>query len=770
MSMSMTKKIFILAAGLFYLLTAVFTILDNKIGLEFCAPVTTTLVIIILVSELKYLGPHKFSTACMALGFMAIDVYYIFRFIDHHVISLAPYSKIIETIYITPSLFFAINETTFLIYKLKDKKRDMAHLLSNSFVVSIIGFMFLHKILTSTGISNHRLEEAIYHTLFFAAFYVIMMSFQTFYLIGPENIRKGTLLTTMAMFTYEIMDIQYIFAKTIGGSPDDYYLDLIYMALIIIMTMGIVIQVHRKYYFEFRSWSYDSKSTRMRFLLALICTIVATIMFVTGYMTGTEVTYTVIVIMAYMIMTYIQRSDSLVDELLEHEKRQNALLEEKVQEQTKDLVETNKKLELLSSTDMLTGLYNRWYAGKYMAELQEKTHESGRRYAFFVIDLNNFKPVNDTYGHEMGDKVLEEFGNRMRELPDEYVSFRIGGDEFLIIKRLQEDTHYLDSAAEKIRKLFITPVKYDDYVFNLSASIGISVYPQDSSVMEELLQYADAAMYYVKNSGNKDGYKFFNSNLIQIISMRAAIEKRLRIAKPERDFVLYYQPQINVETGKIVGAEVFVHFKGELEEVSPKEIISAAEESGIMGELGVWIIKTAVRQMAEWNVKYQKTISITINMSPLQLINTDFEIALSKVTKEQDFLPSMVTLDVTNAVIMGASSSAKNAMIKLHEEGYLLSLNDFGGGDINLSFVQDCGFNGIKLSKSLISKSVNDTGTKILVKSILSFAENLGIAVTAVGIENEEEAENMKNMGVTELQGYYYGKPVRAEEFEKILG
>jgi diguanylate cyclase (GGDEF)-like protein len=769
LELSKTKKTLIFIAGFFYLLTAVFTLADNKLGIEAGAPIATFMVLLVLMSNLKDLGPHKYSTAFMGIGFLAIDIYYIFRFLNHYVIDLSAYSEVIGIVYLTPSFFFMLNETTFLIYKLRGRRRDLSHLFANCFTVSIIGFVFIYKFFCQRVGTIHNLKELILLLLIFSAFYVIMMCLQTFHMVGNSNVRRGTLVITAAMFIYEIMDIQYIFTQAIGGFPDDYFADLIYMALLIFMSAGVTIQATRKYSFEFTGWSYTTRATRVRLIASVICVIVVAILFIIGYLSRSEASYIIIVVMSYMIMSYILKADNLGDELLEHEKRQNAMLEEKIDDQTRDLIEANKKLELLSSTDLLTGLYNRWYAGNYLKELQEKTYISGKKYLFFVINLNHFKPVNDTYGHEMGDRVLEELGNRMRELPDEYVSFRMGGDEFLIILKADAELEDLDPIAEHIRELFIKSIQFGSYVFNLSASIGISVYPQDSSSMDELLRYADTAMCFVKHSGEKDSYRFFNSGLTKIISTQAAIDRRLRTAKTDRDFILFYQPQVDVRKKEIIGAEVFVHFNRGLEDVSPIDIIDAAEKSGFMGKLGEWIVKSSVSQIAEWNKKYGKSISLTINMSPLQLINLQFENMLQETMETYNFQPSMLTLDVTNAVIMGASNSAKLAMIKLHEDGYRLSLNDFGGDDINLSFVQDCGINGIKLSRSLVTTSVKDNRAKQLVKTILALAENLGISVTAVGIENEEQSSNMQGLGVNELQGSFYGKPVVAEEFEKII-
>ena len=380
-----------------------------------------------------------------------------------------------------------------------------------------------------------------------------------------------------------------------------------------------------------------------------------------------------------------------------------------------------------------------------------------------------FKPVNDTYGHEMGDRVLHEFGKRMKNLPAEYDSFRTGGDEFLIIKRLSEHENDLTDVAKTIQKVFDTAIIYDTYIFNLSASLGISIYPDDSTDIRDVMQYADTAMYAVKHSENKDDYKFFSKDLIHLLSLQQSIRERLKEAVPKRDFTIYYQPQIDTTNGEIIGFEAFPHIKGDMEYLSPSEIIPVAEEVGIMSSLGLWLVTTALSQVKEWEKIGHKEYSLTVNLSPLQLIDNNYFEPLKDYMDKEDIEHSSLILDIANSVIMGSASSAKKCMKALHDEGFMLSLNDFGGDDINLSYVLECGFNGIKLSRSLIAELGTDTRSKILIDSIMALSENMKIDVTAVGVETKDQENALKDLGITKVQGYLYYKPVTADEIEKII-
>ncbi len=756
---SRQKRILIGIVFILFGLSIIFTIIDNQFLIELFAPITIFSVFILWGSVFMGLGVHKYSAVFMGLAFLTLALGDVIRFVNHYVLHTEPYSDVLRFIYVLPSLFYAINETIYFGRKLIFRKRELSGLLVNTFTIATIAFVIIYKFYYNAVGQITNFLEFSYLSFIFIAFYVVIMCLVSFYIVGLKNLMKGPQLITVSLLCYEIMDIDYVYSQAIGVEPDNNFSDILYMLWIILMTIGMILQVEKQYYFEFRDIKYTGKRVKHRFFITLFAVIAVVILDRSGFITRTEASNIIIVMLAYQVMNYLLYIGQINEE-------QNEVLEQTVKEKTAELSSANKRLQNLSSTDQLTGLYNRRYSHIFLTELAKKEDS---RFILFFVDLNLFKPINDTYGHEMGDRVLEEFGRRMLSLPKEYTSFRLGGDEFLICLELGKRTPDLTETAESIRELFCRSVQYETYIFNLSASIGIAAYPDDARDIDVLLTYADTAMYSVKTGANKDGYRFFNNNLVRYISSNKAIRDRLASADEKKDFILYYQPQIDVESGRIVGVETFPHLKGELEELSPSKIIPIAEEIGLMSRLGIWIAEEAITQVTEWNRTYGTDIRLTVNLSPLQLIDDHYAKALDELIGSLNISASILTLDIANSVIMGAASSAKESLKEFGKKGFRLSLNDFGGGDINLSYVMECGFTGIKISRSLIATEDTDPASGQMIDTIIAIASKMNLEVTAVGVESEKQAEDLRRSGVFIQQGYRYGRPQTAEEMDELI-
>ena len=306
------------------------------------------------------------------------------------------------------------------------------------------------------------------------------------------------------------------------------------------------------------------------------------------------------------------------------------------------------------------------------------------------------------------------------------------------------------------------------YVFQLSGSIGVAVYPTDSDNTETLMSYADAAMYTVKHSAHKEGIRAFDRSLVETVEAHKALEERLQNADPEKDFVLYYQPRVDAETGELIGAEAFPRLRGE-DSYSAAELLPIAEEVGLMKRLSIWIAQTAVSQLRVWNRSRKKPLYMSLNLSPLQLLDKDFVSDLKNIVRQQDIEVSLIHLDIGNSVIMGASDTARDTLEQLSENGFTLALNDFGGDDINLLQILDCGFSTIHLSPSLIKRLDQDPKALTLIRSIIALTQTMGITAAAVGVETQAQEKKLKEIGIDSLQGYFYSRPRDAAEFEQWM-
>ncbi len=762
-----TNKILI-ALIVSYILLCVCTFAGMWTCVEVLSPMTVGLIVVLLLSYIRNLGIFSFTSIFLAIGFGAWAVSDVIRFLNHHVFGVEPLSSLVRMIYLLPNYFFGISLGLWLVICLKDRRRDLSYLLVNVFSFTIIALVLMHKVLvTFSPYGSVDMGTQVRTMLyFFANFLIVIMAVHLLYMIGWENMFKETVLTTYGILGYIILDFRYNLLGAWGLEPENAYMDLIYVGFMIVTVLGTYFQVIRQYDFPLQEHDFSEEALHQRILMGIAAILFDLALFIAGWLTQTEALYIVITLLAFAIMSYMLRADLLSQKLIEQQRRQNVVLEEMVEKKTGELKEANEHLEVLSSVDMLTGLKNRRLAHEYVSGLADGRTDAG--WAIFNIDLNRFKPVNDTYGHEMGDRVLREFGRRMLSLDEGFSAFRMGGDEFLVVLDGVKEKREVRKAASLLQELFRADVVIGSYVFKLSASIGVAIYPEDSDDPMELLGYADAAMYMVKHSGNKDGCRFYDSGLGSVVEKRRRIRERLEKADVEKDFVLHYQPQVDAMTGALTGVEIFPHLTGDMEELSPAELIPVAEDTGLMSKLGVYIARTAMLQVREWIERCGRSLNMTINLSPLQVVDAEYIDSLGKMTEEIGMDPSNVVLDVSNEVIMGTKSTAKETLVTLHERGFKLSVNDFGGGDINLFYVLECGFDGIKLSRSLVSVA-DDENILRLIRSILAISDTLGMEVTAVGIETRDQMAAMMELGITNQQGFHFGHPMRAKELERYF-
>jgi diguanylate cyclase (GGDEF)-like protein len=711
------------------------TIFRADFFIELFSPLTAALIGLTIINCLRRMGAFWLPSFILALGIFSYMVADIFIFVGDYILHTDKLYNLAAFIFLLPNYFFGASVALYFIQKLKG--RELYHFLVNTLTLTVIGFIGLRKFLIFMG-SYELLDrgELIRVYMYFTInLFILIMIGHMIVMIASEIGFKGTNTMILGILLYILLDIPYTYSQAIGNDPENIYANLIYMACMILMAHGIYHQVHHHHVFKLKAYQYTERSARRTRIIVSVGILMSIVLFASKTIEQNEFFYVVLAMAAYWITTSTFQNSALNEQILKQQ-------------------------------DLLTGLYNRRYSSNVLAESVRKAGEQGLKFAVLCIDLNSFKPINDTYGHDMGDRVLKEFGNRMLALSSDYTCFRTGGDEFMIVKDGVVGKTDLCDAAGNIQKLFHTPIHLDTYIFSLSGSIGVSVYPDDSREPEELIRYADAAMYSVKHSQNKDDYRIFDVSLVETVEKHKALEERMRKADPAKDFVLHYQPRIDAENGELTAAEVFPRLRGE-QDYTAADILPIAEEVGLMSRLGNWIMETSIRQVKAWKDTFGKELSISINISPLQLLDMDFISNLKHVTSECGLEPSVIHLDISNDVIMGASITAKESLRSLNEYGFQLSLNDFGGYDINLSHVLNCGFSAIHISAALIKRAEEEESANILIRSVIALADTMGIKAYAVGVESAEQAKKLKDMGVDALQGYYYGKPEEAEAFEK---
>lgn len=718
-----------------FLMMVVSLIFENTFTLEFFSTLTSFLAGTLIMVCLPRIGKFALPSLLLGIGIYCWALADALNFLTVFILRIERPDDIVDTIYLLPNYFYGASVAVYFIQKLKG--RALYQFLVNVFCFTLIGFVFLRRFMYYANAyeSLDPISLIRVYLYFFVNLFIIIMIFHMVYMIAAESGLKGTNTMILGIFAYITLDIPYNFLTIIGRDPENDWVNLIYMFCMILMAHGIFHQIRHNHVFRLKEHEYNERTIGRLRVTVLASILITIVLFISGLLDQNDVFFLLIAMLGYWVTTASFQNGALNEQLIKQQ-------------------------------DLITGLYNRRYSHTVLAECVKEAQDD--TFCVYCIDLNHFKPINDTYGHDMGDRVLKEFGNRMLKLPPDYISFRTGGDEFMVIRKHIRGEEDVMDGAEVLLELFHTPMELDAYMFHLSGSIGGAVYRIHTTGIEDLIRYADAAMYEVKHSGKKDDFRLFDSELIKTVERRRELEMRLSRAVPAKDFVLYYQPQIDHKTGIITGAEVFPRLKGRGNDTfSANEIIPVAEETGLMSRLGIWIAEESIGRLSSWIKSTGLDLNVKLNLAPLQLVDTDFIERLKELTREKAVPPEKIRLDISNEVIMGAASSAKTTLRALRDFGFPLSLNDFGGGDINLSHILDCGFQEIDISPSLISRSVSDPEAGILIRSIIAVADVMGISVSAVGVETKEQAELMERMNLGNIQGFYYGRPVPDSEFEK---
>ncbi len=432
--------------------------------------------------------------------------------------------------------------------------------------------------------------------------------------------------------------------------------------------------------------------------------------------------------------------------------------------------EQDEMIKELAYFDHLTGLPNR--ASLYQDAEYLFGYNNNHDYAGAVIfmDVDNFKFINDTYGHSIGDLVVKEIGLRIRKSNDDNaIVYRLGGDEFVII--LEEDSR--SKSTEKmiidIQTLISKPFLIEEYTFNMTVSIGVAMYPENGLSIEDLLKNADTAMYKAKEEG-RNRFKYFESSMNQEIYDRMQIQNNIRNALIKDEFRLFYQPIVNVETGKIVGFEALLRWFSESNGlIPPDQFIYVAEQMGIIVPIGYWVFETACLFAREINRHSNKTKIITVNISPVQLIQDSFVQEIENIMKLTKVDPQMLGLEITETALMESFEENQIKLKKLQEIGFKIYLDDFGTGYSSLNYLRALPIDTIKIDKSFIDDVASETYGHNLSEDIILIAHKLGLTVIAEGVERKDQLEKLKEINCDRVQGYLFSKPVAPNVVMKLL-
>ncbi|WP_281883238.1 EAL domain-containing protein [Paenibacillus sp. YYML68] len=428
---------------------------------------------------------------------------------------------------------------------------------------------------------------------------------------------------------------------------------------------------------------------------------------------------------------------------------------------------SKEKVQLLAFHDELTGLPNRRMLNEQLLKLIERKVE---RFSVMVLDIDRFKLINDSLGHTYGDIFLQEVSNRiLRAIQHMSVTLaRMGGDEFTVLCSQNYEADELAKLAERIIAEIAVPYRLKESDFYVSASIGIAIYPQDGQDAEQLLKHADTAMYEVKKNG-KNGFQFYTGQLNAQLQQKIELESELRRAIAEQQLTVYYQPQVRTKDGCMVGIEALVRWNHpEKGMVSPSLFIPIAEETGMIYELGEWVLREACSQMKRWHNAGGPLIPVSVNLSSQQFHQASLTDTIQAVLKQTGLEPQYLELEITESMMMDENISS-DILRQLTAIGIRISLDDFGTGYSSLSYLRMLPIQKLKIDRSFIRDIASNDNDKAIVATIISMAQHLNMDVIAEGIETREQLDILINHDCKEIQGYYYSRPLPADEIEETF-
>jgi predicted signal transduction protein with EAL and GGDEF domain/CheY-like chemotaxis protein len=471
-------------------------------------------------------------------------------------------------------------------------------------------------------------------------------------------------------------------------------------------------------------------------------------------------------------------------------KREAALREEALLR----LGESNEQIRALAYQDGLTGLPNRRLFNEHLGKVLARARRKGTEFAVLFIDLDNFKLINDTIGHQAADDVLRQLASSLNALirtddtvdlyhdsdPDstatisiepvgDAVLSRLGGDEFIVLLPDTRDRFAAGTVARRILAHFEQAIAVDDHEVFVTASIGIATYPEDGLTTEILIRNADTAMYHAKQEG-KAAFQYYSAAMNAASVERLTLETGLRHALDDGSLELHYQPQVEVGTGRIIGAEALLRWAHpQRGYISPTSFIPIAEASGLIVPIGEWVLERACAQAAEWRKAGLPPIPIAVNVSGVQFHRQDLCEVVRRKLDAFGLDPSALHIEITETAIVAARERAIALLTQLRELGVRLALDDFGTGYSSLSYLKSFPIDTVKIDRSFVAEMLTDHTTASIVEAIVSMTRILGLTVIAEGVEDHSQFAFLQRIGCDAMQGFYVSAAIPAEQFAKLI-
>lgn len=443
----------------------------------------------------------------------------------------------------------------------------------------------------------------------------------------------------------------------------------------------------------------------------------------------------------------------------------DARLEARTAELARSLTLANQELTQLALHDTLTDLPNRTLLADRIEQAIAKVAEQGGCFALMFIDLDGFKPVNDAFGHHIGDLLLKAVAARLRgHLHSQDTLARIGGDEFVLLVQLREPNDAMDVAVKQVN-LVSRPFRVAEHDLQLTASLGIVLYPGNGQDQHELLRNADAAMYHAKSAG-KNGYSFFDVSMNSNARQQLQLLQDLRQALEQRQFRLHYQPKFDAQNCQPIGAEALLRWEHPQQGLLlPDRFIGLAEKTGLIIPIGEWVLIEACRQMRQWLDQGHHGWRMAVNLSAIQFCHAGLVESVARALQQNNLPANCLTLEITETTAMHDADASLAVLQRLSDMGVDLSIDDFGTGYSSLMYLKRLPANELKIDRGFVRELEQDSDDAAIVSAIVALGQALGLRIVAEGVETDKQQDFLTRLGCDSLQGYLLGQPVPAEQF-----
>ncbi|MCQ4158447.1 EAL domain-containing protein [Roseomonas sp. GC11] len=429
-----------------------------------------------------------------------------------------------------------------------------------------------------------------------------------------------------------------------------------------------------------------------------------------------------------------------------------------------------RRLGHMAHHDALTGLPNRAFLRDRLRRELARGRRGDHAFALHFLDLDRFKAVNDALGHHVGDELLRTVAQRLEAtVREEDVVARLGGDEFAIVQSAVHGAEEAANLADRVIAALSEPVFCEGHSLSTGASIGITLYPRDGTDPDELLRNADLAMYRAKAEG-RQGWRFFAAAMDARAREAMRIEAELRASLGREEFLLYYQPQVELRSGAIIGAEALLRWRRPGHGIStPGVFLSIAEETGLIVPINEWVLREACRQAEQWRAEGLAPVRVGVNLSPVQFRRQDVRALVLRVVEETGLPPDQLDLELTEGILMEQDQATAAGLQALRARGIRISVDDFGTGYSSLNYVKNFPVDRLKIDQSFVRGMTSEPNDAAIVRTIVELGHMLRLQVIAEGVENEDQLAHLRAEGCDEVQGYYFSKPLPAEEFARLL-